>query len=48
MRLGARIWDLRRDGVNISMEMEEGKNRFGKKTRYARYKLMEGEGNGRE
>ena len=42
MRLGARIWDLKRDGHRISAELESGLNRHGEAVRYARYTLMEG------
>lgn len=45
-RLGARIWDLRRDGYDIETEMVEGHNRFGEVTRYAKYTLKRGENNG--
>ena len=38
MRLGARIYDLRRQGVPIEREFVAGKNRFGETTHYARYK----------
>ena len=38
-RLGARIWDLRQSGHMIIRRMEEGTNRFGSRTRYARYTL---------
>lgn len=36
-RLGARIFDLKERGVQIDTMMEDGVNRFGVKTRYARY-----------
>ena len=36
-RLGARIYDLRRSGHPIVSERETGRNRFGERTRYARY-----------
>ena len=39
-RLGARIWELKRQGVKIKKYMEEGLNRFGTRTRYARYILQ--------
>lgn len=39
MRLGARIWDLKRMGHHIDMELETGENRYGEETRYARYTL---------
>lgn len=38
-RLGARIFDLKERGVNVETVMEDGVNRFGVKTRYARYFL---------
>ena len=40
MRLGARIWDLKKQGHVISTERETGKNRYGEKTAYARYRLV--------
>lgn len=43
MRLGARIWDLKRDGHDISMELVQGTNRLGRTVRYARYRLHETE-----
>lgn len=39
MRLGARIFDLKREGANINREMITEKNRFGETTSYARYRL---------
>lgn len=40
MRLGARIWDLiHKDGVNIVTESVAVKNRFGKETVVARYRM---------
>ena len=45
MRLGARIWDLKRIGFVIGKKMERGVNRFGKPVQYARYyseELQEG------
>ncbi len=36
-RLGARIYDLRRRGVDIVKTMESDVNRFGATVRYARY-----------
>ena len=41
MRLGARIFDLKRDGYAIKKEMETSKNRYGEDTSYARYRLVE-------
>ena len=40
-RLSARIADLKALGMNIVTESESRKNRFGKKVRYARYRLGE-------
>ena len=39
MRLGARIDDLRHRGHRICTQMEQGENRYGERTRYARYRL---------
>lgn len=39
MRLASRISDLKSRGYNIIMEYERGVNRFGEKTKYARYRL---------
>lgn len=39
MRLGARIYELKKKGYRIKTELTEGKNRFGQKTRYARYSI---------
>lgn len=41
MRLAARMSDLKKDGYNIQMEMETGKNKYGEPVRYARYRLKE-------
>lgn len=38
-RLGARIWELKERGYKIIRHMEDGVNRYGAKTRYARYSL---------
>ncbi len=40
-RLSARISDLRERGVPIKTEIECRTNRYGKKARYARYRLEE-------
>ena len=40
MRLGARIFELRRGGMDICREMVSGKNRYGEKTSYAKYILI--------
>lgn len=42
MRLAARISDLEAEGWNIEHERESGKNRYGKKVSYARYRLKPG------
>ena len=39
MRLGARIYDLKRAGYNIQTSYVAGVNRYGEKTRWARYEL---------
>lgn len=39
MRLASRISDLKRRGYRITSELETGKNKAGKRTRYARYRL---------
>lgn len=41
MRLGARIYDLRRQGYAIRAATETRVNRYGKKVRYARYSMEE-------
>lgn len=38
-RLGARVYDLKRDGHKIKSEMVEVYNRFGDKCRVARYSM---------
>ena len=43
MRLGARVYDLRERGYNIVKETEYGKNRYGRRVRYAAYWLKEEE-----
>lgn len=40
MRLGARIWDLKAQGVPIKSETVTGKNRYGERTCFARYSLL--------
>lgn len=42
-RLGARIWDLKAQGVLIKAETVTGKNRYGELTSFSRYSLA-GEG----
>ena len=39
MRLGARVYDLRRAGYGIAKETERSENRFGRVVSYARYLL---------
>ena len=39
MRLAARISDLEDQGFEILHERESGRNRYGEKTSYARYRL---------
>lgn len=40
-RLGARIWELKNErGIKIGRTMEDGTNRFGVRTRYARYTIQ--------
>ena len=39
MRLASRANDLRRDGHPIITEVVEGRNRYGEKTRWARYRM---------
>lgn len=41
MRLGARIYDLRRDGYRITKRMVGSKNRYGEAVSYAEYRLEE-------
>lgn len=41
MRLGARVYDLRDDGIPIKTTMETSLNRYGIPVRYARYSLEE-------
>lgn len=40
-RLGARIWDLRRDGHQIDTEIVNDTDRYGGPMRFARYHLRE-------
>lgn len=39
MRLGARIYDLRKKGYAIIRETEKSLNRYGQPVRYARYRM---------
>ena len=40
MRLGARIYDLRKRGHSIISAIECGKNRYGEKTHWAKYTMI--------
>lgn len=42
VRLGSRIFDLRRDGYQITSETMRGKNRFGELVTYTVYRLDDG------
>lgn len=42
-RLSAIVFKLREEGHDIDKAIETGKNRFGNRTRYARYNLGKGE-----
>lgn len=42
MRLASRVSELRKDGHDIETTVEEGRNRFGVSTAYARYILHKG------
>ena len=42
MRLGARIYDLKRQGHDIRTERETALNRYGERTSFARYRMGEG------
>jgi len=39
MRLGARIYDLEKEGIRIVHERETATNRMGEKVTYSRYRL---------
>lgn len=41
-RLGARIWDLKAQGVPIHSETVTGKNRYGEHTSFSRYSIDSG------
>lgn len=43
MRLGARIWDLEKQGFEIVHDRETAKNRYGENTTYCRYSLKKPE-----
>ncbi len=38
-RLSARIFDLRAEGYDISMQLKSGRNRYGKAISYGEYRL---------
>lgn len=40
MRLGARIYDLKRRGVAVRTELITEQNRFGRKVQFARYSVI--------
>ena len=40
MRLGARIYDLEKQGFEIVHDRETAQNRYGENTTYCRYRLM--------
>ena len=40
-KLATRVSEMRRDGVSFKIEMEKGRNRYGKPTRYAKYSFPE-------
>lgn len=42
-RLASRISDLRKEGVKIKKETAKGWNRYGERTAFARYSLIEEE-----
>ena len=42
MRLGARIYDLKRRGYGIERTLVSDVNRYGKRVQYARYSIEEG------
>ena len=44
-RLAAKVFELKKDGHDIDKVIETGKNRFGNRTRYARYSFGKDEGN---
>lgn len=48
MRLGARIFDIRHMGYDISMTLQTVKNRFGHTVSFAQYKLEDASANTKE
>ncbi|MBR0463434.1 MAG: hypothetical protein IJJ23_03520 [Clostridia bacterium] len=41
MRLGARVWDLKRRGYNVTSRIVQGENKYGEPTHWAEYTLQE-------
>jgi hypothetical protein len=41
LRLGARIYDLKRRGVDVTRELVTDRNRYGKPVSYARYSVTQ-------
>lgn len=41
MRLGARIFDLKKQGYAIESEMTESRNRYGDKVHFSTYRISE-------
>lgn len=44
-RLATKVFELKKEGHDIDKVIETGKNRFGNRTRYARYSFGKGEDN---
>lgn len=38
-KLATRVSEMKKDGIEFKIEMVNGRNRYGKPTRYARYSL---------
>lgn len=45
-KLATRISEMRRDGIEFTIVMEKGRNKYNKPVRYARYSLCEVKDNG--
>lgn len=43
-RLSSRIFDLKNAGYNIESEIVYGKNRYGEKTHFSKYRIVDTEG----
>ena len=41
MRLSARIWDMKHEGMKIKTEVETSKNRYGEPIHYNRYSFVQ-------